>query len=212
MARNKATKEPAAGALVFPGYTDGPSVSDISDESSPWFVNKALRKSYLAIASDPIAMRRIERAQDSLGANQAISLRNFAIRWQQAKGVDPEQTTGGIVTVFSTPSGLRRGNRTSVDEMQDEVQRLTGASGATIHRHEWTQGEAWRQNQQQEARKKREAADLRTNTCHHCGDYVPHCGGECSTCLDAMEFYSLQQAAQSERGKRAIEKLRATRG
>ena len=58
----------------------------------------------------------------------------------------------------------------------------------------------------------REAAKLRQNTCAHCGDVVPGCERECSTCLDAMEFYSLQQAAQSERGKRAIEKLRATRG
>ena len=54
--------------------------------------------------------------------------------------------------------------------------------------------------------------DLRKNTCHWCGEYVRASGGECSTCPDAMEFYPLQQAAQGERGRPAIKKLRATRG
>ena len=95
--------------------------------------------------------------------------------------------------------------------MVSEVKRASGATSPTIHRFEWTLSEAAYRHRQAEDRKRNAAADRWRNTCAHCGDVVPGCERECSTCLDAMEFYSLQQAAESERGKRAIEKMRAKR-
>ena len=201
-------KTAEASSLVFAAYPDGPSVADISDPESPWFVGEVVRESYLQIAGDPLQMRRMEGTRDGLDVNEAIARRNFAIRWQQAKGADTQHMRGGIAIVHEvSPTG----SRLTVDEMEAEVQTLTGASSATIHRHEWTLSEAWYRHNQRLWRAKVDAAERRQNTCHWCREYVPNCNGECSTCLDALEFDSLQQAAQSERGKRAIEKMRAKR-
>ena len=117
---------------------------------------------------------------------------------------------GGLVTVYGE-SPMTASNGLSVDEMVSQVKSASGATSPTIHRFEWTLSEAAYRHRQAVDRKRNEALDRWKSTCAHCGDVVPGCERECSTCLDAMEFYSLQQAAQSERGKRAIEKLRATR-
>lgn len=107
---------------------------------------------------------------------------------------------------------MHAGSRLSVEKMVSEVKRASGATSPTIHRFEWTLSEAAYRHRQAVDRKRNEALDRWKSTCAHCGDVVPGCERECHVCLDAMEFYNLQQAAESERGKRAIEKLRATRG
>ena len=209
MARTKAPKGPAAGSPVFAGYPDGPTTNDIADPSSPWFVSEVVRENFLALAADPGEMRKMDRVRDSFDVNQEIAVRNFAIRWQQSIGAEPQQSVGGLVTMNSAS---RTGSRLDVDEMVSEVKRASGATSPTIHRFEWTLSEAAYRHRQAVDRKRNAAADRWRNTCAHCGDVVPGCERECHVCLDAMEFYNLQQAAESERGKRAIEKLRATRG
>ena len=205
MPRTKAPTENTAGSLVFAAYDDGPTFADIVDPASPWFVSEDVREIFLAIAADPGEMRRMEHVRDQFDFNQGAALRTFAIRWQETLGSEPEYTLNGVVTMNSA-------RRLEVHEMEAEVKRASGGSSPTIHRFEWTLSEALYRQQQGVDRKRNEKLDRWRNTCAHCGDVVPGCERECHVCLDAMEFYNLQQAAQSERGKRAIEKLRATRG
>lgn len=200
MARTKAPEAPARGPL-WRAYPDGPTPEDVADESSPWFVDEVVRDSYLEIATDEFEVRRVTKQDHPVNVRRATIA--FGQMWRDQQGQAPTPDTYTMKIAVGGPAGRDH------ESWEQDAKVTTRASDETIFRHMMCLAEAWTLKHRQDERARQDEADRRANTCTWCGEYERGQGQKCPTCELALEFERMRRAAESERGARAVKKVRA---